>query len=729
MWKWVGVGVWSVVAVLALAGCGGGGSGGGQPNAQPGPGTGTGSGAGNPNAAAATLRFTSSNAGRVAGYPLWASEGLMRLGNALSEDVLTTIKQKKASDSGECWGGGTWNRTFQDNDGDGAVSAGDVITVQFSVCHREPLARTVGGTASLKIASVDGSGGFVATVTIPTPGVAVSATVGERNPDFLMSGKMRLALSISDTRRTLVLGDEVSDEVVFDFPWLAVGGDRVSAFRMEKSQHWDEARSHLNLRMRYASPELGGSFDVSTPQDITSWLDTLPDPQPGQGWLHMRGAANDEVRIDVIGAGGAAQEISVKVDFGGDGAVDMYGEARWMDAGLVSGYFFADYTPGGLGNTYGYDPDEFSLRAPFRASSTVGPQDVLRIQFTRPPVDAANWRWRLIDREPTAGNPDAGQEVAVTVQNLGALVLIKPVGGMRYSRQYVLLLDTGTPTSQGQLLRATTGGTLNLYQGRVAEFGTLDYLNPRPAFFRYPTYLSAAQGTRIGTFAQPAGAPPVTYLWTQVAGPPVVIATPTAAETDITLGAGATGIGSAILRLTMALADGTSASADIVIRTVHDTTAQAWASVVHIPETSVNEPERFLWGSPAVGQLQIVGSGDRLTINYSDRVGPMYVYPDWSLQLGSSDGTALRPGKYTNAWSPAAPGRPEGVNLLAFDMGSNGFLPWGSDFTILELEVDGAGAVTRLAVDFVVRGVGGYTPMTGSVRWNSALPFNPSVWP
>ena len=58
----------------------------------------------------------------------------MRLGNALSEDVLAVVQQKRSADSGACQGTGTWSRTFQDLDGNGVVSSGDLITVQFLGC-------------------------------------------------------------------------------------------------------------------------------------------------------------------------------------------------------------------------------------------------------------------------------------------------------------------------------------------------------------------------------------------------------------------------------------------------------------------------------------------------------------------------------------------------------------------------------------------------------------------
>lgn len=412
------------------------------------------------------------------------------------------------------------------------------------------------------------------------------------------------------------------------------------------------------------------------------------------------------------------------MDFGGDGTVDTSGEARWTDAGLVSGYFFADYSPGGLGNTFALDTREFSLRAPFKASTTIRVQDELRIQLTRPPADAVSWTWRLVDKGRVPGGSGLPQEVPATVQKLGALILIKPSQPLRYSRRYELLVDTGTPTPQGQLMRATTGATLEIYQGTIGYFETLNHLNPRPTFYQTPAYLSPERGTRVGTPPQPEGAPPVTYRWAPLAGQPVVTSTPDAVQTDVSLGAGASGIGTATLRLTMTLADGTSESEDILIRTVRDT-AGPWASVVHVPDMGLTRPEQRHWGGPAVGQLVIAGNGDRLAIRYSDTAGPAGQYANWSVQLRSGDGTALRPGTYTDAWSASAVGLPAGANQLEFTLRDIGFSPRGSDFTILEIEADGSGAITRLALDFVVRGVGDFTPTTGSVRWNSALPLAP----
>lgn len=94
MWSWTGIRACSAGLVLALAACGGGGGGDAGSGGTGGTGGtgGAGGTGGTGSSTSATLKFTPSNAGRVAGFPLWASEGLMRLGNALSEDVLAVVQ-------------------------------------------------------------------------------------------------------------------------------------------------------------------------------------------------------------------------------------------------------------------------------------------------------------------------------------------------------------------------------------------------------------------------------------------------------------------------------------------------------------------------------------------------------------------------------------------------------------------------------------------------------------
>ncbi len=711
---------------LTLSACGGGGAvspgaggdtGGGGTPAGPAPGPGAGS--------AGTLNFTLDNAGRVAGYPLWAGESLMRLAFTLGKELEASTSQVGLSVSGNCETNGTWQRTLADNDGNSVISAGDVLTVTYTACSREPLARSAEGGATLTVIGVTPNGGYSVDVSLSAPGVGISAVRGApRVPDYRVSGHIHVEVIRTQTRDTLIVGDGTQDDVLFDFPGSPVAGDRVQAFRLEKTHRWDEARTWLDLRMRYESPELGGNFEVSSPVPLRAWLDTMPEPGSQQGRLEMRGHGGDLVSIGVIGAGGTAADIAVRLDQGGNGSVEGTGEGRWTDAGLITGFYFADNTPGGRANTFALLTSEFSLRPPFKVIGAEPVDSIFRLQFTRPPADAQAWRWRLVDLGRWPFLDGATGEVPVEVQLQGALVLIKPLRALRYSRRYELRLDTGVPTSNGQLLRAVTGGTLELFAGLVGNFQTPDYLSPRIGISGQPSLILAGQATQLFAAPQAAGAPAVSYLWTQVDGTPLFIDQVTQRETAVTLAGSGSGIGSATVRLTLSLADGTNESTDYAIRTVHDLTGQ-WTSSVRVPELAFVIPERLVLGGPAVGSLAVAGGADRLAVNYSDRAGPGEMYPDWSVAVRSGDGLPLRPGRYTNAWGLAASQRPVLAPGLEFTFGSTVFIPSESEFEILELEVDASGQISRLAMDFVVRGTGDFTPSKGSVRWNTALPLSP----
>jgi hypothetical protein len=426
------------------------------------------------------LAFTTTNAGRVAGYPLWASELMLRIGEAVREEVAAAARQSGATVTSVDCTSGTLQRSWADKDGNGKLSAGDEITLDFEACAREPLARSAQGRIAVVLDSVTSSGDFIARVVLPAPGMVLAAVVGTPGPtDFLVSGKTRMELSRSKLRHALLIGGGSDDEIAFDFPGASFAADRITAFRLEKTHRWDEARTQLDIRMHYDSPELGGSFDVSMPTPLRSWLDELPEPGAQQGSFAMRGRGSDLVSVAIGSASGGPSDLSVTLDLAGDGSVDARGDGTWEGVGLVSGVFFADYTPGGRGDTYAYTPNEFTLRTPFVGGSELGVDTIFSLQFTRPVAGAAAWRWRLLDQGRLDQMPTAGTQVPVEVELNGALITLKPAEPLSYSNRYELVVDTGEPTAKGQLMRATTGGTLSRFGGIIGTFTTPNLLNPQ----------------------------------------------------------------------------------------------------------------------------------------------------------------------------------------------------------------------------------------------------------
>ncbi len=700
---------------LALAGllsaCGGG------------AGSGSAGGAAGGTDASTTLAFTTANAGRVAGYPLWASELMLRIGQAVSEEVAAAANQSGATVTTVNCASGTLQRSWADKDGNGTLGAGDEITLDFSACAREPLARSAQGRITVVLSSVTGSGDFVARVVLPAPGMVLAAVVGTPGPaDFRVSGQTRVELLRSELRHALLIGGGSDDAIAFDFPGASFAADRITAFRFEKTHRWDEARTELDIRMRYDCPELGGGFDISMPTPLRSWLDELPEPGPQQGSFAMRGRGGDLVSLAIGSASRGPSDLSVTVDLAGDGSVDARGEGTWEGIGLVSGVFFADYTPGGRGNTYAYNANEFTLRSSFVGGSTLPVDTTFSLQFTRPVAGAVAWRWRLMDQGRLDQMPTAGVEVPVQVEIHGALIMLKPTQPLRYSHRYELLVDTGEPTADGQQMRATTGGALSLYGGSIRAFTTPDFLNPQSSLAGHLTLKAGATVEAVGPPA-PSGAPEgIRYQWAQLGGTPLTIDKPTERSTTIGLAPGANGVGSATVRLTVSVdGAGNSESADFVLRTIADTSG-AWLSRLRVPMDFADgfNPPKELWSGPAVGTLTASQQGARLRLAYAEAADPTHPNGNWSLELSSADGQALRPGTYANAYSSGSYERPAGVPTL--DLVSGQIRPSFvlGEFVIHELEVDGAGRITRLALDFTAPQGSGPLRSSGAIRINSA---------
>lgn len=711
-----------LACALALAGllsaCGGGGG------ADSGS---AGGGAGGTDASTG-LAFTTANAGRVAGYPLWASELMLRIGQAVGEEVAAAANQAAATVTTVNCTSGTLQRSWADKDGNRTLGAGDEITLDFSACAREPLARSAHGRVTVVLDNVMGNGDFVARVVLPAPGMVLASVVGTPGPaDFRVSGQTRVELSRSELRHALLIGGGSDDAIAFDFPGANFAADRITAFRFEKTHRWDEARTQLDIRMHYDCPELGGSFDVSMPTSLRSWLDELPEPGPQQGSFAMRGRSGDLVSVAIGSASRGPSDLSLTLDLAGNGSVDARGQGTWEGIGLVSGVFFADYTPGGRRNTFAYNASEFTLRPPFVGGSTLPVDTTFSLQFTRPVAGAAAWRWRLMDQGRLDQMPSAGVEVPVQAELHGALIKLKPTQPLRYSHRYELLVDTGEPTADGQQMRATTGGVLSRYGGSIGAFTTPDILNPQSSLAGHLTLKAGATVEAVG-LPPPSGAPAgIRYQWTQLSGTPLTIDKPNERSTLIGLAPGASGVGSATVRLTVSVdSAGNSEGADFVLRTVADTSG-AWLSRLRVPIDLADgsNPPKELWSGPAVGTLTASQQGARLSLAYAETADPTHPNGNWSLELGSADGQTLRPGIYANAYSSSWFQRPAGVPTLDFVSGQIRPSSVQGEFVIHELEVDGAGRITRLALDFTAPQGSGPVSSSGAIRINSAWALPP----
>lgn len=711
----------AVASTVLLASCGGGGGGEGADDtgtSPPVPGQ-------PPVANNGLLAFNLDNVGRVAAYPLWASELVFRLGQLVSDDIATAPGER---DRAGCPGGGQLQRDWSDKDGSQTLSAGDELLLQYTGCSRSPLTRNMEGRVTVTLTSAQPNGDFDALLAIAAPGVAIGYTTGlpGRN-DFRITGQMRLSVARTALRQSLTIGDSSDTAISIGFPGESTGPDRMTALRISKTHRWDEARTSIELQMRYDSPELGGAYDVATVAPIKAWLDTVPEPGPEQGEIRMLGGGGDETRVQVAtNAAPEFAELGGWLDQDGNGSREALLTGTWQGAGIASGVLFADYTRWGKGQAYGYDANEFSIRGPFVGGATLPTDSTFTLQFTRPMVGANNWRWSLLDKGRLDQVPTAGTEVPVAVEVNGAQITVRPAAALLYSHRYELRVDTGEPSDNGQLMRATTGGSLSVFAGSLGEFTTPDVLTPRSTLAGHLT-LKAGTPLEAEAIQGLPGDPNVRYRWTQVSGTPLTISQPDGRVTAITLGAGARGIGSSTVRLTVQL-DGVdqTESADYVLRTVADT-SDAWSSRLRVPLNLQDwfTPPKELWSGPAVGTLTATRQADRLTLNYVEAANPADPNGSWTIELRSADGQALQPGTYANAYSTGWFQRPPGVPTLDVVSGLVRPASVQGSFVIHELVVDGTGRITRLALDFTAPQGSGPVTTTGSVRIDSVVPLPP----
>lgn len=711
----------AVASTVLLASCGGGGGGEGVDDtgtSPPVPGQ-------PPVANNGLLAFNLDNVGRVAAYPLWANELMFRLGQLVSDDIATAPGER---DTGGCPGGGQLQRDWSDKDGSQTLSAGDELLLQYTGCSRSPLTRNMEGRVTVTLTSAQPNGDFDALLAIAAPGVAIGYTTGlpGRN-DFRITGQMRLSVTRTALRQSLTIGDSSDTAISIGFPGESIGPDRMTALRISKTHRWDEARTYIELQMRYDSPELGGAYDVATLAPIKAWLDTVPEPGPEQGEIRMLGGDGDETRVQVAtNAAPEFAELGGWLDQGGNGSREALLTGTWQGAGIASGVLFADYTRWGKGQAYGYDANEFSIRGAFVGGATLPTDSTFTLQFTRPMVGANNWRWSLLDKGRLDQMPTAGTEVPVAVEVNGAQITVRPAAALLYSHRYELRVDTGEPSDNGQLMRATTGSSLSVFAGSLGEFTTPDVLTPRSTLAGHLT-LKAGTPLEVEAIQRLPGDPNVRYRWTQVSGTPLTISQPDGRVTAIALGAGARGIGSSTVRLTVQL-DGVdqTESADYVLRTVADT-SDAWSSRLRLPLNLQDwfTPPKELWSGPAVGTLTATQQADRLTLNYVEAANPADPNGSWTIELRSADGQALQPGTYANAYSTGWFQRPPGVPTLDVVSGLVRPASVQGSFVIHELVVDGTGRITRLALDFTAPQGSGPVTTTGSVRIDSVVPLPP----
>jgi hypothetical protein len=211
--------------------------------------------------------------------------------------------------------------------------------------------------------------------------------------------------------------------------------------------------------------------------------------------------------------------------------------------------------------------------------------------------------------------------------------------------------------------------------------------------------------------------PIVGYQWSQVSGTPLRFGDASAASTTVSWGATApAGVERATVRLTVTDAAGDSDVMDVVVLS-----------------SNLAAANRVLYFRSAAGDYIGAGKTALFTADsaqFQETLSAGYLRASvitpgygewWYLDLATANGAALQVGAYEDAIRAAFRDGKNGIDFTGSGRGCNQTV---GRFDVLEIQTDGAGAITRLAVDFEQHCESATAPaLLGSYRINSNVPI------
>lgn len=704
----------ALFAAAFVAGCGGGSGGDAAliPVAAPAP----------ARSPSAPLALNTGNAGGVTQRVLGTTETLLALAQFAGESVqgLATLGASSPQ-TFNCFTyfgvPSTVSVTLTDRDGDGIASPGDRVSIRVDSCYLPWVNDTVHGSIDIDLASPSGlaAGGVRGVVSM---GSGLALGIDPSAPTSTLLGSAQLEWSTDEVTRTVRLSASSADDLRVAI--RSASSKVTEAIRqpeLTKSVLYGEARTSVSIACAYDSELSGGRTIVSTPVPLLAYLNSTADV----GRIEFAGAVGSKVVVSAITTS-PNREYLFALDANGDGTAEESGIRDWVDAlplGLLwwDGLGAARLRPPSVGTRPVQSTDFYATTALRWATSS---SSVVRLQFSRPlAATTPTLFFRLVDRGAQAFDGSPLVDIGLSVENYGALFVLRPVTPLRHGRLYDLQHTTdGITWNTPITVQDSFGNSLS-----GASWGGFFAATPATLLARPKTadgaLFAASDVTHLDAGASTStGLPIVAYRWLQVAGTPLRINSPNSAQTDVSWNSvGPTGIESAVFELTVTDAAGDSDAVRLPIVSA-DLSGSRHSLYYRNPEGGLLAAARtavvsealgsFIVGRPSAGTLQMQFGGNGLTD------------ASW-LTVATANGAPLRIGAYEGAvralFTPTQ-------NGLDFSTASRGCNQLFGRFDVLDVQVDGAGKYSALAVDFEQHcEQAGAPPLFGSYRFNSSIPL------
>ena len=707
-------GLWVAVAALVLQGCGGGGGD---------------SAAGSVGAdRQAALKLDSNNFRAASPQGLRSAERPLMSAQHAALEVARLARNGALQMDVLCYNGKA-HYTLLDADGNGVPSAGDSVKIDYVRCNLLYFNDAeYNGTLTIKLSSVDNAANGSVAGTLDLGAGLVSLDGGQttwlgsmnfRRTESALQDRLEVNASVADDLRRLVKVTTGSGTV-----------EQVEAYQhpqVVRVLQRDTARASISGSVSLASDSLGGRLDISIEPALSAYFGTHAD----RGSVRIGGASNSRITLRANAAG--SSETQAELDSNGDGVADSTTPLDWNT--LFNGYVFFEQSVPAAGFINARDNQFLRLISDPGSNSYRGIDlsAALRLQFDRPLAADTVLFARLVEGTETTSSQygalgdaifesqlEVQRVIEVDVQIAGAVVIFQPREKLRYGRHYGLVLfNTGDfNSSQPVILRAATGTpTLDV---RGASFTTNDMLLTVVSGAGNRSVLMPGLVRNISADVPNATSLPVRYQWAQLSGPSLVLGSPTAATTSVRLADGsAPGISVATLQLTVTDAIGRSSIRPVEMQVANLAGASQQLYFASGAGDWVGAGQTRAY-SGQTGTFFTDTTRGFLTVQYfEDSRGA-----NWNLMMSNASAGVPAIGTYAGAVSFGGDIR----NVPQMDFyGSGRACKASGTYKVLDIALDGAGIVQRLAVDFEQFCVGGNNPplLRGSVRINSSLPITP----
>jgi hypothetical protein len=642
---------------------------------------------------------------------------------------------------------------FDDRDGNGRASVGDVITATLSNCGVPALRRAVSGTLQVQIVAASPSvdAGLQAHLVI-TDSLNIATWPGA-NIGTIQAGTLRGSLDVkwseSSTSSQLEAISSSADDLRFTASYNGVQStNTLRAIDVSRAVHFDSASISSSMAFLYDVGPRGGMLRVSTKQAFQGDLDVAPkqfvvEAEAAKGWV-MRAerqtptlAAPSPVAHAVTPEGVVrpaapfewsqmlspmtdprlGQDVQTYTDQGGGFAV----MTNWRGLAYQSSVDRAcqqTYTAGV--STKPYRADALFQRPVAPQPSLTETGAVLKLQFGRAIAAAPpDLQFRLADATEFADPKFPIWNVPATVTRYGAAYEIRPTEPLRQGRAYYLQSSYDGVTWTGdRIIRDAQNLIVNQGQEDFATLTTDNSLVASATNSDMATVAASSPARLRGTASLRDGQTATSYQWQQISGVPLQLSTPLNAETDAILASGnPPPVGDAVLQLTITDSSGAVDRVRVLVKAGGYVSQGAVLYTVTkygllAPQPAMSTGAGSIFYGPTAGIV-------------SPRVlGPSEGGTGVDFSVTPANGQALAVGTYANAVMSNTPGSQNGLFSKVFCNTTGS--PVSGSYQVLDVGYAADGTINRLAIDFVQQcQAGAQEFQRGSYRFNSPMLLTP----